>query len=102
MLFIAELVLDYGGLVFGQIIARFDSNLKSRSDDYTVLFTLITVAWFIFILLGFLYLWFVYIEGLSNNIWRTRGMLSMIPIDVVIQNEKMKHLFLNGGLAKGV
>ena len=48
------------------------------------------------------WVWRPYVSNLNNNIWRTKGMLSMIPIEVLLANENLRTTLLSGDLMKAV
>ena len=54
------------------------------------------------VLLIFAYLWFKYLENLSVKIWRTKGMLNMIPMDLISKNDVLKSKFISGDLLRAV
>jgi len=35
---------------------------------------------------------------MSESIWRTKGMLNMIPLDIIQQFERLKEAFLNSNI----
>lgn len=49
-----------------------------------------------------IFVWRPYIENLNNNIWRTKGMLSMIPMQVILDNENLKQAMTSGQLMQSV
>jgi hypothetical protein len=97
-----ELFMEYAGYTYNDILVKFAEEYTKEAKTQDVIATLIFVAWIILIVLGFLYIWFRYIQDLSKNIWRIQGMLSMIPLEIVLANKRMKAQFSAGGLAKGV
>jgi hypothetical protein len=54
------------------------------------------------VLLIFLYIWSSYLENLSVKIWRTKGMLNMIPMDLISKNDVLKQKFISGDLLQAV
>jgi hypothetical protein len=36
-------------------------------------------------------IWTIYIEELNNKIWRTKGMLNIIPMRIITANELLKN-----------
>lgn len=54
------------------------------------------------IILTFFFVWLPYLRGLSNKIWRTKGMLNMIPIEVITKHESLKNAFISGNLLSAV
>lgn len=47
-------------------------------------------------------LWLPYLKELNVKIWRTKGMLNMIPMNIIIKNERLKNEFTSGILEKAV
>ena len=79
-------------------ISAMDSYLQSSLDIFKIIFTM-------FILLlafVFTFVWSPYLGNLSNKIWRTKGMLNMIPMDIIGKNENLKSLFMSGDLLQAV
>jgi len=59
----------------------------------------------IFIILLFLiyvFLWLPYLRGLSENIWRTKGMLNMIPMDLIKEHEALRNQFTTSSLLEAI
>ncbi len=59
----------------------------------------------IFILLVvfvFVFVWMRYLKGLNDKIFRTKGMLNMIPMDIISKNENLKQLFFGGDILQAV
>lgn len=50
----------------------------------------------------YLVLWLPYLKDLNMKIWRTKGMLNMIPMNIIIKNERLKNEFTSGMLEKAV
>ena len=40
--------------------------------------------------------------NLKNNILRTKGMLNMIPMELILNNERLRNTFKTGGILKMV
>jgi hypothetical protein len=55
-----------------------------------------------FLILFFLFLWVPYISRLNKRIWMTKGMLNMIPLDLILKHSKLREAFKNIGIAKAV
>ena len=84
------------------LLSEFVSSFGNYLDDYLnierVRFTLFIIgSCFIFF-----FVWSPYLKKVSNNIWRTKGMLNMIPMDVITRNERLKDLFTSGELLQAV
>lgn len=50
----------------------------------------------------FIMIWGPYLRALSRKIWRTKGMLNMIPMELISKNEVLKKKFISGDLLKAV
>jgi len=48
------------------------------------------------------FLFYPYMRRLRDDIWRTKGMLNMIPVEVISENENLRHLFTSDELTKAV
>lgn len=60
------------------------------------------VLFYILLLLVGVFIWLPYLKNLSNKIFRTKGMLNMIPMDIISKNENLKNLFISGDLLNAV
>ena len=47
-------------------------------------------------------LWLRYLKGLNDKIFRTKGMLNMIPMEIISKNENLKGLFVSGDILQAV
>ena len=70
-------------LVFDYLITIFNDNMKSYTQNSFIINLVILIASLIFLATLFMAFWRPYLNNLNNNIWRTKGMLNMIPIDVI-------------------
>lgn len=50
----------------------------------------------------YVFLWLPYRNDLNLKIWRTKGMLNMIPMSIILKTERLKHEFTSGKLEKAV
>lgn len=48
------------------------------------------------------FLYYPYMRRLRDDIWRTKGMLNMIPMELIYENENLSHLFTSDELTKAV
>ena len=79
-------------------ILAMNSYIQSSLNIFKIIFVL-----FILLLgLVFTFVWSPYLRNLSNKIWRTKGMLNMIPMDLIGKNENLKNLFMSGDLLQAV
>lgn len=69
-----------------EMLKRTDDMLDDMSRIETIKFLV-----FLFIaLLIFVIVWYPYLKSLNNKIWRTKGMLNMIPMDIIMRNERLR------------
>jgi len=50
-----------------------------------------------FVVIAFLILWLPYLQGLQDKIFRTKGMLNMIPMELITKNANLRRLFAQSG-----
>ncbi|EAR83935.1 PAS domain S-box protein (macronuclear) [Tetrahymena thermophila SB210] len=74
------------------------SYLNYRSNTEIIIFSIYIVI----ILIVFIFIWIPYLNGLNIKIWRTKGMLNMIPMDVINKNDQLKNAFTNGEILQAV
>jgi len=60
------------------------------------------VIFYIFLAIIGGFIWLPYLKNLSNKIFRTKGMLNMIPMDIISKNGNLKDLFISGDLLNAV
>jgi PAS domain S-box-containing protein len=65
-------------------------------------FKIIFAVFIVFLALVYVFIWSPYLANLSNKIWRTKGMLNMIPMDIIAKNENLKQAFTTGDLLQAV
>ena len=59
----------------------------------------------VFIVVGalmFFFVWMPYLRNLSQKIWRTKGMLNMIPMNIISRNQDLKDAFMSNELLQAV
>ena len=47
----------------------------------------------VLVIFVFLFLWTPFLKALINKIWRTKGMLGMIPMSIILKNPRLKSAF---------
>lgn len=72
--------------------------LSSHSKMEIIVFNIYIVL----ILVVFILIWMPYLNGLSIKIWRTKGMLNMIPMEVINKHESLKNAFISGDILEAV
>jgi len=99
---LTERHVEYTGYTYDDVLQKYFEAFQRNTAAQDIVSTLIFVAWMILITLGFLYIWFRYIKDLSRNIWRIQGMHSMIPLEIILSNKKMKSQFATNTVKKGI
>ena len=81
------------GFAFNYTMSELKSSVDTTNTIYDYLSKVIFALWVAaLIAIGF-YLWFGYLNGMKMRIWRTQGMLSMIPFEIISSNPKMREVF---------
>jgi|JI6StandDraft_1071083.scaffolds.fasta_scaffold05710_10 hypothetical protein len=63
----------------------------------------IKFAIFIILLLGlFVAAWLPFLRKLNSKVWMTKGMLNMIPLNLVSSNSKLKGQLITGSILNSV
>lgn len=75
------------------------ANLLKFNLNIEIIVLCVFTAGIVFI---FLFLWIPYLRSLSTKIWRTKGMLNMIPIDVITKHDSLKNAFISGDILRAV
>ena len=71
-------------------------NTKIKEESYKL-------GIFLFvIIIAFIFVWSPYLRNLNIKIWRTKGMLNMIPMDILQKNESLKGKFMSSDLLQAV
>mmetsp|Transcript_40637 Transcript_40637/g.36083 ORF Transcript_40637/g.36083 Transcript_40637/m.36083 type:complete len:92 (+) Transcript_40637:455-730(+) len=82
------------------------SSFVSAFNDYLGNYLTIERVRFVIFIVGsfmiFFLIWIPYLKRVRNNIWRTKGMLNMIPMSMIKSNEHLKELFTRGELLQAV
>ena len=53
------------------------------------------ICFLVLIFLGYLVLWLPFVNRLSKEMWRTKSMLMIIPVQVIIKNERIRDYLFN-------
>jgi len=60
------------------------------------------VLFILFCFFAFFFLWQPYLKNLKDKIFRTKGMLNMIPMDIISKNEGLRVQFLGDNIMRAV
>lgn len=80
----------------------FLNNLKSYLDYQDNIEKIKFSIFIIFMVVVFVLIWMPYLKNLNTKIWRTKGMLNMIPMDIISKNENLKNAFISGDILQAV
>lgn len=88
------------------VIEELETELLANFDDYlSTINTLARVKFIVFIVAAFLiffFIWIPYLKRLKEKIFRTKGMLNMIPMNIITKNESLKNEFIQGDILQAV
>lgn len=71
-----------------------DYSLMTEKVKYSI--------YILFVAFVFLFLWTPYLNRLNQDIWRTKGMLNMIPLRMMSRNENLKAAFSSNNILLAV
>ena len=95
-------LLSYVSASLDSLVALYVSNFNDYLN-YTITIENLKFGLFVaFVFVIFVYIWSKYLGNLSSKIWRTKGMLNMIPMDLISKNQNLKTKFINGDLLQAV
>ena len=77
---------------------NFSSYLDYQDNIEKIKFSIFIIM----IVIVFLFIWTPYLKNLNTKIWRTKGMLNMIPMDIISKNENLKNAFISGDILQAV
>ena len=97
-----EILMLMNGKATDYLIQMFYDKLNSYIKQVFVVELLIVILGIVVLLLVCLFIWRPYVANLNSNIWRTKGMLSMIPMEVILANDSLRTAMLSGDLMKAV
>lgn len=80
------------------LLSCFDLFLSSTGRNEKIKFSLFLS----FMLIIFFGVWLPYLAKLSQKIWRTKGMLNMIPMDIITKDQNLKQAFVSGEILQAV
>jgi ABC-type bacteriocin/lantibiotic exporter with double-glycine peptidase domain len=90
------------GVALDFLIQSFYDKMTSYNSYVFTIDLIIMVLGICILFVVCIFVWRPYIENLNNNIWRTKGMLSMIPMQVILDNENLKQAMTSGQLMQSV
>ncbi len=88
-------VFEYLNTAFYNCFINFiDGQKNTEKIKFSVLMILLGVILFI--------VWIPYLSKIKEKIWRVKGMLNMIPMDIIGNNENLKNSLISEDIAAAV
>eukprot|EP01017_Pseudomicrothorax_dubius_P031785 TRINITY_DN4093_c0_g1_i1.p1 TRINITY_DN4093_c0_g1~~TRINITY_DN4093_c0_g1_i1.p1 ORF type:complete len:786 (+),score=179.07 TRINITY_DN4093_c0_g1_i1:207-2564(+) len=95
-------LLNYSIPALDYLVTLYNQNFNNYLDFRLLIARITFVLFIVFVIIVFLIVWGPYLGSLSSKIWRTKGMLNMIPMELITKNETLKAKFLTGDLLQAV
>jgi len=95
-------IVEYLAPLLEDIQAEYMSDFENYLGDVRVIDKVKFSIFIILAVLFFIFIWLPYKRGLDKKIFRTKGMLKMIPIDIIMRDENLKNRFLHGNILQAV
>lgn len=84
--------------LLSEYVKTFENYLDVSLNIERIRFTIFILGSFAI----FLFIWTPYLKRVRDDIWRTKGMLNMIPMEIITKNENLKNLFTSEELIQAV
>lgn len=97
-----EQILDMITPALADLTELFITVFEDYINETTNLERLKFAIFLVGLFLTLAFIWLPYLRNLSNKIFRTKGMLNMIPMEIISKNENLKNLFIQGDLLQAV
>ena len=81
---------------------NFMNSCQMYNTDMANLWIILFACYYVFAILIFWFVWRPYLKSLNNKIWRTKGMLSMIPTDIMKKYENLRNAFNSNDIMEAV
>mgnify|MGYP006928492514 FL=1 len=79
--------LEYPSLFALEELMR---SLNAKLETYNYMGLGKLVGFIAIVIVFYVVLWLPYLKDLNMKIWRTKGMLNMIPMQIITQNDRLK------------
>ena len=76
----------------------FQNFIDTSSSMDKVKFSIFIIVLFLVLIVG----WIPYQQVLKEKIFKTKGMLKMIPMELITKEENLKNLFLQGKILEAI
>lgn len=94
MTFIIPIMKALNSLFLSNFIDFSDYQISTEKIKFAVLMILLGIV--------LLFVWLPYLNDVKKKIWRVKGMLNMIPMDIIGNNENLKVALISEDIAATV
>jgi len=84
------------------ILSNAESSINTLLTQSHLVIILTGVIFIVIILLSWRLVWLRYLSQLNVKIWRTKGLLNLIPMRIITANDLLKNEFTSGQLENAV
>jgi len=84
------------------ILSAVQSNIQLINQQSGLIIFLIGALFILFVLLSWQLIWRRYLNNLNVKIWRTKGLLNLIPMRIITSSDVLKNEFTSGQLESAV
>ena len=85
-----------------KVLADVEGETDSLMSTSMLVLVITGCTFLLLLLLVWRLVWLRYLDELNIKIWRTRGLLNLIPMRIISDNELLKKEFTSGQLEKAV
>jgi len=75
---------------FRMLMSQFKSSLKEKFDNALTIRLVVFIIFIVAILCIYLFAWQTLVSKITNDIWRTKSMLNMIPLNVIAKIKSIR------------
>jgi hypothetical protein len=88
------------GFVFNNTIALTDKKIMDRNNEYLTFTTVVFILYCVMLVFSNIFIIIKLVNTLKERLYRIKGMMSMIPINIVMSDNMIKKYFINSGNIK--
>lgn len=85
-----------------ELVARFEVTYKDFIEEQFRIQSITSVIFIALIIVIFLVLWFHYFKSLTRQIFRTKSLMTLIPVELLKKNRSLRELFISGGILRSL
>jgi len=94
----AEEVFANVAIVLDYLISNYRDKLKNYRITGLVVSICMTICTLLVMFIVMFVFWRPYIKNLNQNMWRTRGMLNMIPMEIISNTQSLRAKIIDENL----